>query len=295
LNRATLTIFANFRIDNEERYQRMKDSFKSFKEIEAQKWVINVRGFYKLKTILFLREQLGEKLYPNLIESGKGWFHDTKEMLPLINTDFVLFWIEDHINLVDIKKYDDILVEMKENSVDHLFYSWWHDGTKSKFKSINKIETNNLNIYNLNLNNIKIIEKKTGKYFYTVSAVSISSLFFFKKIINTNYPILKRWPKETPFDFEKRSTDLIFLPFRLAIPRCELFANIDDDHGNDGYSLISRGLYRNTMSREEIKSIEFNKKNSKFVIIKNLIPSFLLKYVICIYSIARRVKLTWID
>ena len=51
----TLTIFANFRINNEERYQRMKNSFMSFKDINAQKWVINVRGSYKLKTILFLK------------------------------------------------------------------------------------------------------------------------------------------------------------------------------------------------------------------------------------------------
>ncbi|WP_157834490.1 hypothetical protein [Candidatus Ruthturnera calyptogenae] len=53
MNTPTLTIFANFRINNEERYQRMKDSFESFKDIKAQKWVINVRGSYKLKTIFF--------------------------------------------------------------------------------------------------------------------------------------------------------------------------------------------------------------------------------------------------
>ena len=59
----SLTIFANFKIDNEERYLRMKDSFISFKDISAEKWVINIRGSYKSDTFDFLKKHLGEKLY----------------------------------------------------------------------------------------------------------------------------------------------------------------------------------------------------------------------------------------
>ena len=49
----SLTIFANFRIDNEERYLRMQDSFLSFKDISAEKWVVNVRGPYKERALIF--------------------------------------------------------------------------------------------------------------------------------------------------------------------------------------------------------------------------------------------------
>ena len=38
--------------------------------------------------------------------------------------------------------------------------------------------------------------------FYIISAVSIFSSKLFKKIILSNHPLLKRWSKETPFDFE---------------------------------------------------------------------------------------------
>jgi len=265
MSKPTLTIFANFRINNEERYQRMKDSFDSFKDINAQKWVINVRGSYKLKTILFLRENLGEKLYPHLIESGKGWFYDTKSMLHQIDTDFVFFWIEDHINMTDIKKYDNILLEMKKNEVDNLLYSWWHDGTRKILKYINGKQTNNLNIYDMSLDNVHKIEKNIRRPFYIVSAVSISSLKFFSKIINTDHPKLKRWPKKTPFDFEKKSTDTKFLPFNFALPKCELFASIDDDNGAKGYSLINRRQYHNRLSREQIKSNEYGKKRLFFL------------------------------
>lgn len=289
----TLTIFANFRINNEERYQRMKDSFESFKDINAKKWVINVRGIYKLKTILFLREQLGEKLYPHMIESGNGWFDDTKQVLPQIDTDFVFFWIEDHINMVDVKKYVNIISEMKDNNVSHLVYSWWHD--EAQFDCIDKVQTESLNIYDLNKKTVSSIEKYINSYFYPISAVSFSSVIFFKNIINTNHPKLKRWPKETPFDFEKRSTDTDFLPFKLAIPKYELFASIDDDHGHDGYSLISRGLYESTVSRNEMKNMELSIQKRKLVLFKSILPNRIKNILSNLSVILREIKYTWLD
>ena len=289
----SLTIFANFRINNEERYQRMKDSFKSFKDIGPQKWVINVRGSYKLKTILYLQEQLGEKLYPNLIESKRGWFHDTREMLSQIDTDFVFFWIEDHINLVETNKYAQILNDMKKNDVDHLIYSFWHDGEldKSMSRYIDGIPTDNFNIYRFNSENIDKIEKGRKHFFYIISVVGFFSRKMFCKVVNSDHPRLKRWPKETPFDFEKRSTAKDFIDFNLAIPTYELFANIDDDHGDEGYSLISRGLYKNKVSREKIQEIEYDNKISKFKY-DHLIPKRILGILIIISRIFRRIRFT---
>ena len=108
-----LTIFANFRIDNNERYLRMKDSFFSFKDISSDQWVINVRGKYKEKTLAFLKQHLGEKLHSFELDSPQGWFCDSRKMLEIINGDYVFFWIEDHINQVNIEKFDQILLEMK--------------------------------------------------------------------------------------------------------------------------------------------------------------------------------------
>ncbi len=49
----SLTIFANFRINDSEVLQRMKDSFLSFKDIDSKQWLINVRGKYKLQALFF--------------------------------------------------------------------------------------------------------------------------------------------------------------------------------------------------------------------------------------------------
>ena len=292
MEKPTLTVFANFRINNEERYQRMKDSSESFKDISAQKWVINVRGSYALKTLFFLREELGEKLYPHMIESEKGWFYDTRDMLFQIDTDLVFFWIEDHINMVDVQKYENILTEMIDNNVDHLIYSWWHNTTKKTYSTIKATETVNMNIYKMNINNVESIEKYLGSIFYIITATSILNVNYFKKIITSSHPRLKRWDKKTPFDFEKISKDKEFLDFNTAVPKYELFANIDDDHDNKGYSLISRGEYKSTMTRESIKDIEFNTSRSKFYFLRNILPEFLYVELSKFYTLLKRVYYT---
>ena len=69
----------------------------------------------------------------------------------------------------------------------------------------------------------------------------------------SNKPLLKRWPRHLPFDFEKKSNDKAVKSIMHALSNQELFASIDDDHGEPGYSLISRNLYPNRISRVKLK------------------------------------------
>jgi hypothetical protein len=293
MSKTSLVVFANFRINNEERYLRLKDSFFSFKDISAEKWVINIRGSYKEQTKFFLQEHLQDKFYHHDIESKKGWFHDTRTMLKDIDSDFVFFWIEDHINMVKVSKYDEILNEMKENHCDHLCYSWWHDAYKKRFSFLKAKETSNLNIYQMNKENINIMKKNFDQEFYIISAVSISSSRLFKKIILSNHPLLKRWSKKTPFDFEKKYTDISFLGFNAAVSKFELFAPIDDNHGGGPrYSLIGRDLYPNRMSRVEIMNLEFVIKKNQFTLIKKFLPKSILKFLIIIFIFFRSIWYT---
>ena len=290
MHSVSLVVFANFRIDNKERYLRMQDSFLSFKDISAEKWVINIRGSYKEKSLHFLQKFLKDKLYRYEMESEEGWFHDTRIMLKDINSDFVFFWIEDHINMIDVIKYDEILNEMKENQCDHLSYSWWHNNYKKTFNSLVAKESGSLNIYEMNKENIRTVEKNIGRYFYIISAASITSTKLFKKIITSSHPRLKRWPKSTPFDFEKRSTDMEFAVFNHAVSKLELFASIDDNHSSgEKYSLIDRGLYPNRMSREEVKNLEYSGVNSK---IRKIIPKVLYKMIVPIYKYIKQIQYT---
>ena len=258
----SLIIFANFRIDNEERYLRMQDSFLSFKDISAKRWVINVRGSYKDRASIFLKKHLKDKLCLYQLESKKGWFSDTRKMLKNIDSDFVLFWVEDHINMVDVKVYNKILYEMKENSCHQLTYTWWYSEYKDVYEPIKTSESSCLDYFDINFKSIKKIEANEGRYIYGISCTGIFSFDFFENIIKSDHPKLKRWPKATPFDFEKRSTDIEFMDFKYALPKFELFASIDDNNRSKSkYCLIDRGLYENRISRHEILIEEGRAKN----------------------------------
>jgi hypothetical protein len=83
------------------------------------------------------------------------------------------------------------------------------------------------------------------------------------------------------FDFEKKWDDIYILPIQYGVPKFELFATIDDDNRYPGSSLISRGLYPERLTREEMLAIRDNtaRKNAifglrrflrKFSILKNI-------------------------
>lgn len=273
----TLTVFANFRINDEERFIRMKDSFMSFCDISAQKWIINVRGVHKLNTIFFLREQLGEKLSPHILESSKGWFYDSRQLIGEIKTDFVMIWIEDHISLRDAESYTNILEEMAKSGSDYLNYTWWFFGQARKvYDRIEKKEYQFIDTFELDKHKQENLDF-IGRRPFIISLPSIFSKELFLKIIEKDDPKLRRWPKETPFDFEKDGCDFHWLPIKMAIAKEELFASIDDDQGISGYSLQSRGLYPIRVKRSQSRRRD---KNMIVKLFSKMLPVNIQRYVI---------------
>lgn len=251
-----LSVFANFFIDNEERFLRLKDSFESFYELPEQ-WVVNVRGLYRKDVKEFLSERLGSKLVFFEIDSG-NWFQDSRKMLPRINGDYVFFWIEDHINLASISLLRNIVNELAKHDIDSIWYSWWWMGNlRKEYESIPLEECDSIDWFVLNKETNRVVQRNTTNKTWPkardgqwiVSATSIFKHSFFEKLLVTDDPIIKRFPVNTPFDFEKRPGDEHWLPLRIALPKQELFASIDDDHRYPGTSLISRGLYPSRLPR----------------------------------------------
>lgn len=273
----TLTIFANFYINDYERFLRMKDSFMSFKDIDAKKWVINVRGKFRFETLFFLHDHLGDKLIPYTLESKKGWFADTKMMLDSISTDFTFFWIEDHINLINVGKYKEILGEMKEGSSEYLGYSWWHSGKPiESYRVLEKKEYNNISTFLLDK---EAVSKIDHLKVYIISMAGFFSVELFKKIITKGPPLLRGYSKFCPFDFEKGGGETSWLPINYAIPKYELFASIDD--GGEGYSLQSRGLYPKRALRSEAPHVKISHCKLFFrTKIRKYIPEFVYRKLI---------------
>jgi hypothetical protein len=283
-----LCIFANFFIDNEERLQRMKDSFKSFREVMPEEWRINIRGSLSHEAGKFLLEELRDNLTLNYKDSNKGWLYDSYALMKDIQSDFVLYWIEDHICLVNPTLLRSVVSEMKLLSVDQLWYSWFKPSTRQPLYHLPNVSRGeNIIVFKVDKETTKNARKSLGSDFFVVSALSIMKKELLLSILCSNRPFLKRWAKHLPFDFEKKSKDGVIGSILLAIPKLELFASIDDDNGDPGYCLISRGLYENRISRPEMKMLEFGHSGTskKFLIIPNPVRSFLIK----LYSILRRI------
>ena len=259
----SLTIFANFRIDTDERLQRMKDSFESFRLASIDRWVINARGEFREAAMAFLSEQIGGKLILFSLESGKGWFHDSRQMLVFIQSEYVFFWIEDHICMCGPDKLNTIIKDMKNSEIEYLGYSWFGMGEfLREFDGIPGKACDTIIGINYG-EDVNALRQQTalrviGDRSYVISACGIVSREVFERILMCKRPLLRRWPKETPFDFEKRWDDEYILPVRYGIPRFEIFAAIDDDNKHPGSSLFSRGMYPERVSRAKLLAIREN-------------------------------------
>ena len=241
MSRPTLSIFANFKIDSPERLRRMKDSFTSFMQIKATKWVVNIRGEYKADARDYLKEKLEDKLVLFQLESPQGWFYDSRKMASEIESEFVFFWVEDHICL-HLDKIIPTLEEMKSKKLDVLTYSFCHENqARVYYGNEDIVQGIHLDWFEHTLRNNSRIQKNVNGGVRLVSCVSIMTNLLFRKILFENKKFV--WPKETPFDFEVSPTELQFLPLKRAIPKYELFASIDDDNAVPNTCLISRGLY----------------------------------------------------
>jgi hypothetical protein len=290
-NSLNLCIFANFFIDNEERLQRMKDSFNSFRDSNPNEWRINIRGRLKQEAGNYLLKELGGRLNLNYIETKKGWFHDSFFFMKDVKSDFILFWIEDHLCLANPTSFKDVLLEMREYNVDVLLYSWFHHRIHNQFKMFSKVaDGEHVQVARIDKTSSSYFSNKQSRNFYVVSAQSIFKKDFFFTVLLSNRPYLKRWPKHLPFNFEKKIKDRVSNVIRYAIPKYELFALIDEGIDIPGYSLISRGKYPNRLTREELKKIEFNFKTSRLkIILKKFLPKFIFLSLSKVNSILKRI------
>ena len=271
----SLCIFANFFIDNEERLLRMKDSFYSFRDVQPEEWRINIRGRLKHEARDFLYSELRDNLSVHFLESNKGWFYDSHTFMQDVQSDFVFFWIEDHICINQSGNIRKIMKDMFDNEIDVVPYSQRHNDNIMFYSKIGHVaETENLTIHEFNDEMYRNTRKESKEDIYVISAPSLLTTNFFLFILNFKKPRIKRWSRFLPFDFEKTSLDLNGYNIRKGFPKYELFVTIDDDNGNEGYSLISRGLYPSRISRLQLKQMEFSIKERKHEYLSFLKPFY---------------------
>ena len=235
----------------------MKDSFYSFRDVQPEEWRVNIRGSLKADARDFLRSEIGESLSLFSLESSRGWFHDSKAVMNEARSQYVFFWIEDHICVVNPQELRNAVYEMSELGVEQLYYSWYLDRYRLGFEINEPLATGHfLKCWQIDNSSVNRIKSFLQEDFYIVWMQCVMPRDIFMAVICSRKPLLKRWPRFLPFDFEKKFADGVFKDIRCAFPNKELFVAIDDDHRQTNYSLISRGIYPNRISRQSLKDLE---------------------------------------
>ena len=246
--KSNLTIFANFFIDSEERFLRMKDSLESMKKINVDKYVVNVRGRFASQAFSFIQSNV-KSLSLTSLESSLGWFNDTSKLMNRINSSYVLIWIEDHICTTP-ESINGIVDKMEQCDADILTYSFWQNGKfLERYLGIDQIDFELITWFD----HTNALHDQTNHESFLISYPSIMKKDLFQKIVEDGGKG-GRWSKMTPFNFEKTSAETNWLPLRRANPKIELFASIDDDHGVIGSSLQMRGIYPKRETRKTYTS-----------------------------------------
>lgn len=260
-----ISVFANFFINDKERYLRAIDSFKSFEKANIEKWIINSRGIYSNKIQNYLKKKLKKKLIFSTLDSG-NWFEDTKKLLKHIDTKLVFLWTEDHININGHNYFNKIVKDMIENNIDYLEYSWFFYGIKlSSYKIHPHKETKNLIYLNYDT---KILKRRLEFYDikgcnnlfdYIIAHQSIQKKdLFFKLIYKNKFGFFR---KHLPFSIEKNKRFKSWLPYKIGIVKKEFFVSIDDDTYCKNYCLINRGLYPDRLTAKEKRKIQNRRQN----------------------------------
>ena len=257
------TVFANFNIDTEERYLRMKDSFFSFYKSNVHDWCINIRGKYKNKVKIFLKKNISKNLNIFFLESKKGWISDTLNITNHIKTNIIFFWIEDHICIDSVSKINSVVEEMHKNKIDHLIYTFFHRGNFiNPLNVVNHEIKKNILFFRYDKKNYRTLDswykKENLSPSYLISACSFMSLNLFKKNLSLS-KTKKKYNPMLPFNFEKSFEEKKILPFNAGVLKKELFVSIDDNHGENGYCLIDRKLYPDRVNKNELDVIRKKK------------------------------------
>jgi hypothetical protein len=257
------TVFANLRIQSSDRLERLATCLDHLQRAQAQAWVFNIRGACRAEAAQLVREKAPCEFRVSHLESEAGWFHDTSRLLEEVRSEFVVFAIEDHFLMANPLTLERTVREMHDLAIDHLEYSWHPRVHPSQLmQGMSPVEgeftlSATLDVAsNAQRHRNYLAHLGYGGSVYIISLCSIMRTELFRKVCRSQHPDRRRFNVMAPFDAERSGCDIDLLPIRIAHPKIELFAALDDDNIHPGSSLHQRGLYRNLSRREQIQHNE---------------------------------------
>jgi len=240
------TIIFNVRINSDERYRRLMLAIKSIPKIDGLNFSIRIRG--SVKNVSF------QLRHPSCIYSGSTWNEwnlDVIEQVTASPSNYYILMQEDHLLKMSQMDFTKLLSEVEACSVDYLplsFHPHYEIFVKELIRNFSPNESKDgLIFWDLDKQNYAKINLKNRNY--PLNLVGVYKKELLLRVLIRSRPFYKQYSIQTPFNFERKPKETWFLPIRWAYPIDEVFACIDDDHGIEGYSLMSRGEYKSEIAR----------------------------------------------
>jgi hypothetical protein len=240
------TFLFNVRINSQERYFRLIETLNSIPEILDSNFSIRVRG--NLKDLNFQSVHSCQFYFGS---SWNEWNLDLIEQVAASPSEYYILMQEDHLLEMSKNNFNSLLREVKELSIDYLplsFHPHYEVFTKELFRKCpsNEIKEK-VTFWDLDKHSYSRTNFQNRNYLLNLIGIYKKDLLL--RLLLRSRPYYKQFSIQTPFNFERRPNETWFLPIRWAYPHNEVFACIDDDHGLEGYSLISRGKYKSQSTR----------------------------------------------
>ena len=236
---SSITFLYNVRLNQEHRMHRFVSSLNQINDLNDFTVSARVRGSFAEEVFPIIENRV-DTLYRN--DTVKSWRLNLLQQVLDSQSGFFVLLHEDHALACDKNLLVETLCEFTELNLDFMPISFFPQ--YSKFEKlvlesgVSFTSAQNLRYLHINRN---IAKRVSNKNHYLLNLIGIYKRDLLIRILASNRPFIKYFSGDSPFDVEQRPTQKWFLPINWALPNKELFACIDDDHGVQGYSLISRG------------------------------------------------------
>jgi len=234
----------NVYLHEQYKVMRMLESVSRLAKTELFVFNILLRGKYNEEAKATLLSQ-----YPNWFDLGnqldtnerfKDWKLNTLSMVKEFESSYYLLSQEDHLLIADTKKTFNYIHDCVSKAVDVASISFFQ-----KLESLREYLKGQVYSQESEFGVISSVHEGWDEgYFKRNSLTPLLGLYkreFLLEALQSPWPLFKKYPPFSPFDFEHRKVTSSLLPFRFSLPRYEILACIDD--GPPGTSLQDRNLF----------------------------------------------------
>ena len=283
----SITIIYNVRLDSEYRVNRFCKSIELLENIDGLHFSVRIRGLQANTAEIWLKNLVKRKILKNfVIMSGStynNWKLDCLEQIFRSKSQTYILAQEDHFLIADVENFRSAIVDFQETKSDYLALSFFRNYSEFVHSTQWTAQGTTKNLRYWDVSKASWQNLMPEKKMYLVNLLGAFTYDFLYKILVSEKPFIKYFDVNHPYDFEQRPSENWYLAMRFAIPNFEIFACVDDNHGYDGTSLISRGIVDKDTTRvieHHEYSNPFNFKNKLGVrIFEFIFMKFLLKFL----------------